>query len=144
MTQRDQGLHRLPPGLPVVDGDAGQVGKGQRGSVVGGYHAGHVHRPEILGKILVHAAQKQNPQGLFLPAQLNGLSRLVGVLVHVIHHQLVPGLGNQLLNLFHHFPEQLVPGAFDHHQNGVGVGLLQLLGVDVHLKAHFRRSLLDG
>ena len=86
--------------------------------------------------MLVDAAEKQNAQRLFLPAKLHRPDDLIGVLVHVVHHQLVTGMGNKMLNGLHHLAEQLVADALDHHQNGVGMGLLELLGVDVDLKVH--------
>ena len=53
------------------------------------------------------------------------------------------GLGDQGLDGLHHLPEQLVADTLDHHQNGGGVVLLELLGVDVQLKAAFGGGLQD-
>ena len=137
MSQTNQRIHGAARGLPVVGGDAGQVVKGQHGGVVGDHDTGNVNAPEIPDKVLVVAAQEQNAQGLFFPAQLHGSAHLVCILVHIIHRQLVAGMGDQRLDGLHHLPEQLVADTLDHHQNGGGMKLLELLGVDVQLKAAF-------
>ena len=115
MSQTNQRIHGAARGLPVVGGDAGQVVKGQHGGVVGDHDTGNVNAPEIPDKVLVVAAQKQNAQRLLFPAQLRGSAHFVFVLVHVVHHQLVVGLGDQGLDGLHHLPEQLVADTLDHH-----------------------------
>ena len=94
--------------------------------------------------MLVDAAQEENAQRLFLPAQLERPGNLVGIFIHVVHHKLVVGFCDPVLNGFHHLAEQLIADALDHHQNGVGMGLLELLGVDVNLEANFLSSLQNG
>ena len=143
MSQTNQRIHGAARGLPVVGGDAGQVVKGQHGGVVGDHDTGNVNAPEIPDEILVVAAEEQDAQRLLFPAQLRGSAHFVFVLVHVVHHQLVAGLGDQGLDGLHHLPEQLVADTLYYHQNGGGVVLLELLGVDVQLKAAFGGGLQD-
>ena len=144
MAQRDQRLDGAASRLPVIGGNTGQVFKGKGGGIVGHHHAGNVDGGKIPAEMIVDAAQEQNAQGLFLPAQLRRPGYLVGILVHVVHHQQVAGPGNQVLDGLHHLAEQLVTDALDHHQNRVGMGLLELLGVDVDFKIHLPGSLQNS
>ena len=143
VAQGDQGLNGAVGSLLIVGGHAGKVAEREHGGIVGHHHAGDVDLVEIPEEIVVVAAQEQNAQGLFLPAQLHCPEDLILILVHIVHHKLVGGLGDQLLDGFHHDAEQFVADALDHHQNGVGMGLFELLGVDVQLKAAFFGGLQD-
>ena len=49
-----------------------------------------------------------------------------------------------MLNGFHHLAEQFVANALDDHQNGVGMVLLELLGIGIELEAAFLSRFQDG
>ena len=81
---------------------------------------------------------------VFFPAKLNSTGYLVEILVQVVYCQLIGCLRHQMLNGFHHLAEQFVANALDDYQNGVGMVLLELLGIGIELEAAFLSRFQDG
>ncbi len=81
------------------------------------------------------APQKNDAQGLALPAQLNGVGHLVGVLVQVVEVGVLPRVLQKLLAAFHQIGEEHVHGALDDDGDGGAGLLLEMAGVGVGLEA---------
>ena len=144
VAQGDQRLHGLGRGLSVVDADAGKIREIQLLGAVGDDHAGDAQAFEICPEILPVATQEDDAQGLFLLDQGPGPAHLVVRAVDVVHMEGVAGAVEQILDDLHHLGEEGVARALDDEQNGGGVGLLELLGVDVELKAAFLHGGQNG
>ena len=137
----------LPGGLLVVGGEGGQVVKAQLPGGVGQQDAGHRDAPKLRLEKLQVAAQKQDAQGLALPAELEGVGHLVGVLVQVVDRRVPPRVLQKLLAPLHQIGKEHIHGALDDHRHrGAGL-LLEVLGVGVGLEAlllHHRQHLPAG
>ena len=131
----DQVVHRLFGSSHIIGGDTGQVGEGKFGGVVGYQHTGLGDFIKIRQEILPLAAQKQNTEGLLLPAKLYSPENFVFRFIHVMHNQRIAGFRDAILDAFHQEGEHLVVGTLYHNQDGIAVLLLQLLGVGIQLKA---------
>ena len=124
MAQGNQRIHGAAAGLPVVDADAGKVGEGEGGGVVGQQQAGDLNFFKIREKIAVISPHEQDAQGLFLPAQLHRPEDLVGVLIQIVHMYRIAGVAQLGLDGFHQLGKKLVGGALHHDQDGGGMLLL--------------------
>ena len=81
------------------------------------------------------AAQEENAQRLFLPAQGRRPANLMIQLIDIVDDQRMAGLGENGLILLHHRGEQLVAAALDHDQDAVALGLLQVFGIGIQFEA---------
>ena len=137
----------LGGGLAVVGGQGGEIVEVQVLGRVGQQHAGDGDGLEPGPEKLQVPAQEENAQRLALPAELEGVAHLVGVLVQVVDHGVPPAVPEEGLDLLHQVGEEHVLRAL--HQDGdSGPGLLfQVLGVVVGLEAlglHHRQDLPPG
>ena len=123
MALSGQKFDDLGGGLAVVGGQGGQILKVKIPGGVGQQHAGDGNGLEPGAEELQVPAQEEDAQGLALPAELEGVAYLVGVLVQVVDHGVPPAVPEEGLDPFHQVGEEHVLGAL--HQDGdAGPGLL--------------------
>ena len=142
-----QEAHRLPGRLSVVGGNGGEIVKAQIAGNIGQQHAWDDNLLKLQAEQLSVPAQEHDSRRLALPAQLDRVGHLVGVLVQVIYRGVPPRIPQENLNALHQIGEQHVLGALD-DDGDAGTGLLlEMFGVLVGLEAvglHHRQNLLPG
>ena len=97
-------------------------------------------------EILAAAAEEEDALRLYLAHALHGAAHLVVELADIVHHKLVLPARCHGLQPFDQRGEQLVVRAADDDEDVVAVGLLEIAGVRIQLKAlflHDRHDLLS-
>ena len=124
--------------LLIIGGEGGQVGEVKLPSRVGEQYAGDGDVAELRLEKLQIAPQEQDAQGLALPAQLDGVNHLVGVLVQVVDRGVLARVLEQLLAALHQLGKEHVHSALDDDGDGGAGLLLQVPGVGIGLEALLR------
>ena len=124
-------------GLLVVGGNRGEIAEAKGLSAVGQQQAGNVDGLKPGLEQLQVAAQEHDARRLPLPAQLQGVGHLVGVLVQVVDRRVPSRVPQQGLDALYQIGEQHVLGALDDDGDAGARLLLEVLGVVVGLKAVF-------
>ena len=130
--------------LHVVRGHGGEIVEAEAGGV-GRQHDGR--QRDLAEAFGVHppvAAEKQQPGGLFLAAQVQSALDGVLVFVDVVHGQRVAVRGERLLDAFDHLGKQLVRRAGHHGDDAAAVDLLEVLRVGIELISAFLRQRQNG
>ena len=107
---------------------------------------GNVDLGKGFDEILAAAAEEEDALRLYLAHALHGAAHLVVELADIVHHKLVLPARCHGLQPFYQRGEQLVVRAADDDEDVVAVGLLEIAGVRVQLKAlflHDRHDLLS-
>ena len=130
----------------IVGRDARKVSEGELRGGVCDEHGGDMYPGKGLDKVLAAAAEEEDTLRLYLAHALQGTAHLVVELADIVHHKLVIPARRHGLEPFDQRGEQLVVRAADDDEDVVAVGLLEIAGVRVELKAlllHDRHDLLS-
>ena len=111
MALSGQKFDDLGGGLAVVGGQGGQILEVKVPGGVGQQYAGDGNGLEPGAEELQVSAQEEDAQGLALPAKLEGVAYLVGILVQVVDHGVPPAVPEEGLDPFHQVGEEHVLGA---------------------------------
>ena len=146
MAQLEQDLHGPVGSLMVVDGDAGVVllPEGTEAVGIGAAHIGYADEGQLRGGVVEPAAQEDEAAELFLPLQDSPLLHLVGVGVDLPEDHGTARSVDLPGDSLEHIGEKQVPGAPDHHADGVGLAADQIPGAvvgDVALPLHHGEDL---